>query len=134
MARPILKLPLKPLDKALEIIGVFLLIILWGWVVYVYPLLPATIVTHFNLSGEADGWGNKITLFSLPAVGSVLYMGLTILNRYPHIFNYTVIITDENALTQYSFATRLIRVLKLVVLAIFLAIAIQASVISGGDL
>lgn len=131
MARPILKLPLKPVDKVVEIIGVCLLIIIWVWVIYVYPFLPARIVTHFNLSGEADGWGNKITLFSLPAIATLLYIGLTILNCYPHVFNYAVTITPENALSQYIFSTRLIRFLNLITLGIFLAIAIQATLVSG---
>jgi len=44
---------------------------------------------------------------------------MTILNKYPHVFNYQSEITDENALHQYTNATRLIRFLKLTIVIIF---------------
>ena len=40
-------------------------------------------------------------------------------NKYPHVFNYQSEITDENALHQYTNATRLIRFLKLTIVIIF---------------
>ena len=52
-----------------------------------------------------------------------MFFGLTILNMFPVIFNYPVKITQENALKQYTNATRLIRYLKLVIVLIFGIIA-----------
>jgi hypothetical protein len=44
---------------------------------------------------------------------------MTILNKFPHIFNYPTNITQDNALRQYSNATRLLRYLKLIIVFIF---------------
>jgi hypothetical protein len=44
------------------------------------------------------------------------------LNRFPHLFNYLQPITQENALRQYTIATRMIRVLKLVLAGVFFAL------------
>lgn len=44
---------------------------------YLYPSLPNTIPTHFNLSGEADGWGGKGSIFLGPSI-----MGATSLFVY----------------------------------------------------
>jgi hypothetical protein len=64
-------------------------------------------------------------IFTLPLVATVLFVGLTILNRFPHIFNYSGDITKDNALRQYTNATRLIRYLKVIIVVIFGLISYQ---------
>jgi hypothetical protein len=62
---------------------------------------------------------------TLPLVATVLFIGLTILNKFPHIFNYPTEITEDNALRQYTNATRLIRYLKVIIVVIFGLIAFE---------
>ena len=81
--------------------------------------LPEIIPTHYNATGKADGFGNKSNILVLPIISTVLFIGLTTLNKYPHIFNYPIEITEQNALHQYTNATRMMRVLKLVIVVIF---------------
>lgn len=45
-------------------------------------------------------------------VFSSIFIGLYILNKYPHLHNYTVKITEENALKNYRFSTRILRVVN----------------------
>ncbi len=117
--RPKLTLTLSPVDKTLELISKLCLATMWGLTIYTYAKLPTTIPIHFNASGQADNYGDKTTLLFLPALATVLYFGLTILNNYPHIFNYMTPITEKNAQKQYSIATRLLRFIKLAILLIF---------------
>ncbi|MBP92580.1 MAG: hypothetical protein CMC55_00505 [Flavobacteriaceae bacterium] len=117
--RPKLKLNLTTPDKVIELAGWICLIGIWIMTLSNYYSLPETIPIHYNGAGEADGFGKKWNILTLPIVSSILFVGLTILNKYPHIFNYPSTITQENALQQYTNATRLIRFLKLVVLIIF---------------
>lgn len=117
--RPRLKPKLTAADKVLELLGWLLLTAMWVVTLFYYDKLPDTIVTHYNLSGKADGFGNKINLIALPTVATIMNFAMTVLNRFPHIFNYPVSITQENALKQYTIATRLIRWLKLAVVLIF---------------
>jgi hypothetical protein len=35
---------------------------------YLYPSLPASIPTHFNIKGEADGWGGPDSIFLGPGI------------------------------------------------------------------
>ena len=81
--------------------------------------IPERIPIHFNGAGKADGFGNKRHIFVLPIISTLLFLGLTTLNKYPHIFNYPSQITKVNALHQYTKATRMMRVLKLVIVLIF---------------
>ncbi len=117
--RPKIKLNLSPLDKSLEMTSKIFLVIIWGLIIYTFLKLPATIPTHFNALGQADGYGNKTTLVILPILATIIYFGLIQLNKYPHIFNYITKITDDNAQKQYTIATRLLRFLKLAILLIF---------------
>ncbi|WP_421976029.1 DUF1648 domain-containing protein [Roseivirga seohaensis] len=118
--RPKLRLKLSGLDVAMELFGWLILIGLWVIVFINFQDLPETIPIHFNAAGKADGFGNKWNMLTLPIVASVLYIGITILNKYPHVFNYpTEILTEENALKNYTMATQLLRVLKLVLVIIF---------------
>ncbi len=123
--RPKLKLKLTTSDRVLECMGWFFLTASWLLTFINYDSLPEIIPIHFNGAGEADGFGDKWTILTLPLVATVMFVGLTFLNRFPHIFNYPTAITKENALIQYTNATRLIRFLKLIIVLIFGLIDMQ---------
>lgn len=97
-----------------------------------YQSLPDIIPTHYNEVGVADGFGDKWMILTLPFVATVLFFGLTILNNFPHIFNYPNDINEDNALRQYTNATRLIRYLKVIVVVIFGLISYQTIRHSNG--
>lgn len=120
--RPRLKIGLTVADRFLETAGWAVVVILWSLTLGSYADLPEIIPTHFDVSGKPDGYGSKSSILALPVLGTVIYIGMTILNRYPHVFNYLVTITSENALRQYTVATRMLRVLKLAVVAAFTGI------------
>src|SRR5690625_2930119 len=73
-------------------------------------------------------------LFHLPIVASVIFIGLTILNKFPHTFNYLQEITIENAFKQYRNATRMMRVLKLIIVLIFGLISYQVIKHATGEI
>jgi len=49
----------------------------FAYALYLYPSLPSSIPIHFNIKGEADGWGSAESIFLSPAI-----MGLTSLFVY----------------------------------------------------
>ncbi len=117
--KPKLKLELSTVDKIFEIIGWLSIVAIWALTSMHYNNLPDTIPTHYNALGQADGMGGKATILILPILATILFIGLTVLNKFPHIFNYPTNITNKNALKQYTNATRMIRYLKLVLIVIF---------------
>ena len=123
--RPKLKIQLTSTDQIFELLGWGVLLALWVWTGTSYSSLPDTIPTHFNAAGEADGFGRKASIVSLPVVASLLYIGLTLLNRVPHSFNFPTPVTQDNALPQYTNATRMIRYLKLILVLVFAGISYQ---------
>lgn len=129
-ARPKIKLPLSQFDKTLEISGKCIIMLLWILTAVAFFKMPDTIPTHFNALGQADNYGNKGTIFVLPIIATILFIGLTALNHYPQIYNYPEKITEENAVYQYSRATRMIRFLKLIMAILFTIIVLSTFLIA----
>lgn len=110
--RPKIKGEVTTVDTILNVLGILLLLTLWGLVLYQYNKLPETINTHFDAAGKVDGRGSKNTLLILPAIGTITFIILSVLNNYPHLFNFPVKLTEENVQRQYTLACRLIRLLN----------------------
>ena len=109
MARPKIRIELTTADKAVEILGWFSLLAIWIFTIASYSNLPDTIPIHYNGAGKADGFGSKINMLMLPFIATILFVGMTVANKFPHVFNYPTKITEENALRQYTNATRMMR-------------------------
>jgi uncharacterized membrane protein len=131
--RPKLKIQLSSTDQVFELLGWGVLLALWVWTGMSYSSLPDTIPTHFNAAGEADGFGRKASIVGLPVIATLLYIGLTLLNRVPHIFNFPTPVTEDNALKQYTNATRMIRYLKLILVLVFAGISFQTIQQANGE-
>ena len=102
----------KTWHKLLDIIsvasiiaGVILLIVFW-------LKMPETVPIHFNVKGEPDGWGSKYTLIILPIIAIGLFALLTFLEGKPHVYNYLIPITEQNAQIQFTLARMMMNVTK----------------------
>jgi len=123
--RPKLKIELTTFDKIMEILGWIFIIAIWSMTIISYNQLPDVIPTHFNLKGEVDGYGEKWMILLLGSITTILFLVMSYLNKFPHRFNYLTVITKDNALKQYTIATRAIRFLKILMVAIFLLTTYQ---------
>jgi len=62
-------------NKKVSLYAVILILgIPFIYAIYLYPTLPETIPIHFNIKGEADGWGSRDSLFLGPAI--IAFAGL----------------------------------------------------------
>jgi uncharacterized membrane protein len=123
--RPKVKLKRTTIDWIIEVAGFSFLVVLIALPLIWYNKLPETIPVHFNAAGEPDGYGGRATLWILPVTGFFMWLLLTVIEAFPQIYNFPVKITPENIVTQYRMATRLIRILKAVILIIFSFISFQ---------
>lgn len=69
-------------DKVLEVAGLATFIAIIALPAVFYADLPEEIPTHFNFKGQPDAWGSKSSVWLLPAVAAVLYIGLSVLNYF----------------------------------------------------
>jgi uncharacterized membrane protein len=133
MSRPILNIPLKPVDWIIEGITVFIVMGIAVYTTIHYSALPDTIPTHYGFSGKADGYGGKSTLLVLLGVLMAMYLMLLGVSRIPHKFNYVTEITESNAPRQYSIALQMMRIVKLIGVIIFSYIILTTIQITQGN-
>jgi len=122
--RPKMNIQLTRLDKTLEIVCFSLLLLTWIAIIAFFSNMPNQVPEHFNAAGSTDGAGDKKYIFILPGIATIIYLGMTWLNKHPHLYNYAPGVTAENAKRFYTPATKLIRILKLAVVVILSGIMI----------
>jgi uncharacterized membrane protein len=124
--RPVIEIEKKPIDWFMDIVGIIFILLIIGYPLVNYSSLPDQIPTHFDASGQPDAFGSKSKLWGLPAIATICFIGLFILNFFPHIFNYPTEINESNAESMYRNATRMIRVLNLVIAVSFFYISFRS--------
>jgi uncharacterized membrane protein len=117
--RPKLHIPRSPLEKALELVSVLGMIVIALTLLLSWSGIPATIPTHFGVSGQPNSYGSKATLLLLPGIAVFLYALLTTLSFFPQVYNFPWRITEQNAWAQYRLARQMLGWLKAELIATF---------------
>ena len=102
---------------------------------FMWKAAPDIVPTHFNFEGQVDNYGSKNIVFLLLVIAVICYVGMTVLSKYPKVYNYCIDITPENKEKQYLMAQTCIKLLNLEVAAIFLYIQLKIGtmMISGNE-
>ena len=101
--RPKHKIPFEGYDFVVEILGWLCIAILWASYYFFHT--------------------NNLYL-AISILGTSLYIIIWIISLNPHILNYAVKITDENAIRQYTIAVRFLRYFKLIVVFLLYGIGL----------
>ena len=133
MSKPKIKVPVQALDRAIDSATFLILCLMLLLTINAYPSLPETIPTHFNGAGNVDGYGDKSVLLVLPGIGLFMCIGLFILIRFPHIFNFPVEINEQNAEIQYILINRMMRTLNFVSVSSFCFITFRVIESANGN-
>lgn len=132
MDRPKINVPYEQSDLLIELINITLLVLIWGFTLVNYQELPETIPVHFNAVGDPDDFGHRNTVWLLPAIATFVFLLMFLLNRYPHLHNYTVNITETNALINYRLSTRVLRYMNLFCMILFSVLVYEVLAMSMG--
>nr|WP_272873331.1 DUF1648 domain-containing protein [Alteribacter salitolerans] len=121
------------MEKRVDVGSLLVLAFTVVYVIVMWKALPDTIPIHFNLQGESDGWGSPGTLFILPLITAGLWLGMTVLEKYPHTFNY-LHLTRENMRFQYENMLMQVNVMKNFIVVFFCCLTwvIVKSAADGG--
>lgn len=109
---PVIPIHLDRSTRILDAIAFVGLVISLAIAVSNWSSLPDTIPIHFGITGQADGWGNKLFFWVFPLLNLAIVIGFTVMRRYPQTFNYPVRITPQNAEVQYEIAINLLNWFK----------------------
>ncbi|WP_185960134.1 DUF1648 domain-containing protein [Planococcus soli] len=129
--KPRIEVPGSVLETFLNAIAMLSFFAMLLFLFFQYGALPDQVPGHYNGAGKVDRWGEKEELFLLPLIGIVLWIGMTVLEKFPHTYNY-LNLTEENAEVQYKNGRRMINVLKNEILILFSFITIQNIRVASG--
>lgn len=119
MNRPKINIKYHTIDYIIESLGIIALVSLLTAPIYFYNELPDNIPMHYNIYGQPDSYGSKGMIWLLPLIGLFLYIGMTLLNKKPHLFNYPTKVTSENVESLYRTGMRTVIILKVISMLIF---------------
>ena len=114
-------------DIVLNVVSVLLLIGVVVYLVVRWGSIPEQVPGHFGASGEVTRWDSKSSLIVMPIIAGVLYIGMTILEQFPQVWNTGVRVTQENMFRVYTILKHMISVIKLILVALFVTIVIIQS-------
>ena len=122
-----MKVKMNKYDIFVEIVCVTLLI---GVSIYLYlnwNTIPDKIPGHYNAMGKIDRMGSKGELLILPIIGWLIYLFLTVIEKFPQIWNTGVTVTEENKERVYRITKNLLNTVKLIMVAVFVYLTINSS-------
>lgn len=105
-------------------------VILLGTAIYlglIWKDIPAEIPTHFDFSGEPNGWGGKAFLWVLLAIGFIIYLSLAIAAFFPQSWNTGVRVTEANQERVYRLAGELLGDMRLMFAVLFSYLTVQST-------
>lgn len=119
-------------DRMLEIASLVLAIFLIVLAVALHHYLPEHIPIHFNAVGEADGWGDKSTIFVLSALG-VVTMAICSLAAYNYkMVNLPFPLNPACLSQQVTIIGRMMRILSVLCGLLFCALLLLTTVPQWG--
>ena len=111
MERPKIQIKTPTIAKVFNVIAILACLSSIVYLFTQWSSLPNKVPTHYNGLGQPDHWGSKGFIFIPLIIGIVLWVGLTILERYPQIHNY-IGLTDENAERKYKNSVMMLNFIK----------------------
>lgn len=70
-------------DKLLELVALLGLLACWVIPLSFYASLPDTIPTHFDISGQTNGYSTRAGIWGLPVLITFVYFVLTLAGKLP---------------------------------------------------
>lgn len=113
------RVPLSALDWLTEAIALASLVGLGAMLLAYYPGLPETVPSHFGADGQPDRWSGRAILLLPAGVAFAVYLLLTVLSRFPQIYNYPFPIEPGTEQAHFAAARLLVIRLKTGIVLVF---------------
>lgn len=123
--RPKLKIKKTNTEWIWDIVGGGIFLAMLFFLMMKWSDLPAEIPTHFNVAGEADRWGSKGTIITLPIIAIFMWVMMSVIERYPHTHNYPDRLNEQNVHAFYLSSRKLLNKTKNICLLLFSYILYQ---------
>ncbi|PIC73586.1 DUF1648 domain-containing protein [Sporosarcina sp. P17b] len=111
MKKPKLDIEKPAAAKVFDVLVIALFAAALVYLLLQWSRLPERIPAHFGADGEVDRYGTRMELLLLPIIGIVMWVGLGILEKYPHMYNY-INLRPDNIEIHYRYGVLFMNVIK----------------------
>lgn len=132
-ARPRIEITPTTLDRVLDRLSLAGVLFIVALLASVWDRLPLRVPTHFGLAGRPDAWGSRNTLLLFLVIPAVTHIGLTVLSRFPWVYNYPVQVTQENYRRLYALGRGMMLWLRTEMVWLFVALGWQTIFVALGQ-
>jgi len=118
------KMKNKSINFILEVTAIGMIVGLCSYIAFKWTSIPAVIPIHFDLAGNADGYGSKMHILFMVAVTCIMYAVVALCQKNPRSWNIPVKIDEDKKERAYSILKTIIIALKCEVTANFVYLTI----------
>lgn len=123
-----MEIPKTKYDIIIEICCLLCLIGVLLYLTITWNNIPDEIPGHYNAMGQIDKITGKSSLIALPAVAWIIYIGMSIIEKFLQIWNTGVTITEENKHRIYRILKDMLKTIKLITVAVFTYLTINSAI------
>ncbi|MBO6295995.1 MAG: DUF1648 domain-containing protein [Prevotella sp.] len=105
-----------------ECVAAVIIVVMWALIAYYFKSLPDQIPTHFDMTGDADGFGSKHTLWILGIIGTLTTTLLLFSAYHPRFMNLPVKVTKP---VHIAMAIRMLRIICIIIALLFVDIVLM---------
>lgn len=122
MINPRIRIKMSLFDIIGDIISLGLILTAWIMIVFLWRKLPDTIPSHYDLAGNIDGYSSKALILLLPAIMTLSFIGMKIVEFFPGSWNTSVKVTRRNAAKVYRKTKDILTMSKITISLVFFVI------------
>lgn len=117
---------LAKFDWFLEAVSFVLIVSSWLYLYLNFADIPETVPVHFNLYGEADGFGEKGKLYTLQYFATGLYLVMVVSGLFPQFHTIPATLTEANTEGKYKLSVQMMRWLNVIMCLIFFVMVVTS--------
>lgn len=122
-----MKLKKDKFEISMDCISLVSLIATAIFLILIWDKIPQEIPGHYNALGEVDKMTGKNSLLIVYFIGWVLFLTISILERFPKVWNTGVEVTEENRERVYRVLKHMLVTMKTFVAVLFSYLTVQAT-------
>lgn len=121
----ILKIKKVKFDSILNGLCLIILVSTILFLAVTWSKIPDKVPMHHDFAGNTDRWGSKLEIIILPVITWIMYVFMTIIEKFPQAWNTGVKVTEENKERIYSTLLHLISTIKFIIVCVFAYLTIH---------
>ena len=121
----ILKIKRGKFDIILNGLCLIILVSIILFLAVTWSKIPDKVPMHHDFAGNTDRWGSKLEIIILPVITWIMYVFMTIIEKFPQAWNTGVKVTEENKERVYSTLLDLISTIKFIMVCMFAYLTVQ---------